>query len=745
GCDSVPPARWRIFWYLDQTAPYGTGHRPLWFPFTREYWAESCNCFERGKESMTTSANEQDGEAFEEPTAAQLELTQENKTLEVAGLRKTFTAQGRTIAAVDGVSLSMYPGEIYVLLGHNGAGKTTSISCLTGLIRPTAGNATLFGNPLWAFLQTTEGRKQVGICPQHNVLWTELTCMEHATLFGAFRGLSHAIAQSSSVDILAQCGLSAKGGAQAKALSGGMKRKLCLALALVGEPRICFLDEPTSGMDPTARRDTWDLLRRQKEGRIMVLTTHYMDEADILGDRIGIMAKGQMQCLGSPVFLKKHYGCGYNINFELEDGNTKRQTRELVANELAGYSEVRAMSEAGSELVLLVDFSASKAFPKLFAKLDDEGTKKTLGLRGWSIAVCHLEEVFIRVAAGQKTAAASTSKSSENLLAASGEADGDVDEELRPNVYRQVGVMLAKRARYTVRDPLLLFCQLLCPCIAFAVILGIMQGFVTDEAKLDLSLDLYNDPAVDAGHPRTVIPWAAVESNVDMTAVGQSTVSMGLADQAPGLSFEPGATCTPDHDPSDVLWDQQCSDETCWATACQAEDGTLNRSLASYARAFGCGLLGTAGDDAASRYAAVLPVSVNASGASSIVLGVNLSAIHIAPIGLNLGSNLLRREAGVPGHVKVASHPFPQTDRQRSDFFGGDGLLLSLALILPAFIFPFPTAFAAAYVIREKETGVKAQHLMSGVGVASYWITNILADVLISGATADSVRPSPLC
>merc|ERR1719428_2111166 len=129
-------------------------------------------------------------------------MTQEGKTLEVRNLFKKFRAQGRTIAAVDGVDFSMYPGEIYVLLGHNGAGKTTSISCLTGLIRPSAGQATLFGQSLWKALQTTAGRKQVGICPQHNVLWKELTCLEHVTLFGAFRGLPRAAARSSGIDIL---------------------------------------------------------------------------------------------------------------------------------------------------------------------------------------------------------------------------------------------------------------------------------------------------------------------------------------------------------------------------------------------------------------------------------------------------------------------------------------------------------------------------------------------------------------
>merc|ERR1711988_931942 len=113
--------------------------------------------------------------------------------------------------------------------------------------------------------------------------------------------------------IISEVGLTEKRDVFARALSGGMKRKLCLAMALIGSPRVLYLDEPTSGMDPYSRRATWDLIRRAKKGRVVVLTTHFMDEADILGDRIAIMSRGRVKCVGTSLWLKARYGVGYNL------------------------------------------------------------------------------------------------------------------------------------------------------------------------------------------------------------------------------------------------------------------------------------------------------------------------------------------------------------------------------------------------------------------------------------------------
>ena len=213
----------------------------------------------------------------------------------------------------------------------SGAGKTTTISMLTGLISATSGDATMYGKSIRDSM--LDLRQSMGVCPQHNVLWDELTVEEHLVYFAGIKGVDADKVANEVNAIIREVGLVEKANAPSGALSGGQKRKLSVAIALIGDPKIVFLDEPTSGMDPFSRRSTWNLLKvrtahsirccvslvscalylttaavcaRQSKakGRITVLTTHFMDEADLLGDRIGIMSDGALRCLGSPMFLK---------------------------------------------------------------------------------------------------------------------------------------------------------------------------------------------------------------------------------------------------------------------------------------------------------------------------------------------------------------------------------------------------------------------------------------------------------
>jgi ABC-type multidrug transport system ATPase subunit len=226
----------------------------------------------------------------------------------IRNLRKHFGAK----VAVDGLDLDIFEGQIFALLGHNGAGKTTTISMLTGLYTPTAGEMTV--NNLNFKTDMTEIRKRLGVCPQHNILWDDITVEEHLYLFCLFKGLTDkADVQAKINEKIMEVELEPKRKTPSKALSGGMKRKLSLAIALIGNSTIVMLDEPTSGMDLTARRKMWDMLKNNKQGRIIILTTHYMEEADILADRIAIMSSGRLRCLGSSLFLKNKYGVGYSL------------------------------------------------------------------------------------------------------------------------------------------------------------------------------------------------------------------------------------------------------------------------------------------------------------------------------------------------------------------------------------------------------------------------------------------------
>ena len=205
----------------------------------------------------------------------------------------------------------MYNGQIFALLGHNGAGKSTTISMLTGLLTKTTGSARIYENDL--FNQMSQVRNYMGVCPQHDVLFDMLTPEEHLDIFYDFKGGDPARKAEEILSLIVDVGLAPDKEKQAGRLSGGNRRKLSVAIAICGNSRLVLLDEPTAGMDLSARRSLWDMLKNYRNNKIIILTTHYMDEADVLGDRIGIMAKGKIRCLGSSLFLKNRFGAGYKL------------------------------------------------------------------------------------------------------------------------------------------------------------------------------------------------------------------------------------------------------------------------------------------------------------------------------------------------------------------------------------------------------------------------------------------------
>jgi len=207
-----------------------------------------------------------------------------------------------TLKAVDELSCDFPRGQVTAVLGHNGAGKTTTIRCMTASHSITRGTVEIDGvdvakNPQWV-------RKSVGVCPQHDVLYDGLTAREHIELFGAMKGDNDVARALGGVDMLQ------KADELVSSFSGGQKRRLSVALALLGDPKLIVLDEPTTGMDVIARQSVWKMIEKRKEGRCIILTTHSMEEADVLCDRLCIMADGEVQCIGRTHELKRRFGRG---------------------------------------------------------------------------------------------------------------------------------------------------------------------------------------------------------------------------------------------------------------------------------------------------------------------------------------------------------------------------------------------------------------------------------------------------
>lgn len=237
----------------------------------------------------------------------------------------------------------------------------------------------------------------MGVCPQHDVLFDLLTPEEHLSLFYDFKGANpdKKVKAEEIKKILQDIGLYYAKDKCAGTMSGGMKRKLSVGIAMCGNSKFVLLDEPTAGMDLSARRGLWEMLRAYRFGRIIILTTHYMDEADILGDRIGIMTAGQLVCLGSSLFLKQRYGVGYNLTLVKKTKEENLAALEYINRELG---TVEKLSEVSSEITIQVPTDLSNKFKDFFMKFDEK--LEELEIESYGISVTTLEEVFLSVGEG---------------------------------------------------------------------------------------------------------------------------------------------------------------------------------------------------------------------------------------------------------------------------------------------------------------------------------------------------------
>uniref|UniRef100_A0A8C4NXX6 P-type phospholipid transporter n=1 Tax=Dicentrarchus labrax TaxID=13489 RepID=A0A8C4NXX6_DICLA len=331
-----------LAWYLDNVFPgqYGIS-RPFYFPFLPCYWLNSV-----APQGEQQNKEEEENQDQEKPKTldetASCEHHDQRERLE-KGIQKQYSVWlsllyagqpffeaepadlvkgvciqdlvkvfgGSPRPAVDGLSISFYESQITAFLGQNGAGKTTTMSILTGMFPPTSGTATIYGKDIRTDMDTI--RLSLGMCPQHNILFQHMTVAEHILFYSLLKGRPIAEAEEEVENMLQDLGLPHKRDEMTQNLSGGMQRKLSVALAFVGGAKVVILDEPTSGVDPYSRRSIWDLLLKYRAGRTVIMSTHHMDEADLLSDRVAIISLGRLYCCGSPIFLKNCFGAGFYL------------------------------------------------------------------------------------------------------------------------------------------------------------------------------------------------------------------------------------------------------------------------------------------------------------------------------------------------------------------------------------------------------------------------------------------------
>jgi len=290
---------------------------------------------------------------------------------------------------VKGITFGVQKHSCLGILGHNGAGKTTLIHMLIGLFGPTSGTAYICEEDLEYSLG--EIRTYMGICPQHNVLWDNLTGKEHLEFYARIKGLrGHELDQEvkkmlSKVNLLdAQNRYSAK-------YSGGMKRRLSVAIAILGSPKVIYLDEPSTGLDPKSRKDLWGVINEAKKTSSIILTTHSMEEADAICDRLMIMSEGEMKCIGVSADLKNRFGEGFKVSIQVSKGNKEEPADEFVHKLVPGAILL-------NELAGTRNYNVPKEGVFLDSIFDEfEKNKERLHITDWAITNTTLEEVFLRI------------------------------------------------------------------------------------------------------------------------------------------------------------------------------------------------------------------------------------------------------------------------------------------------------------------------------------------------------------
>ncbi|OIS97179.1 PREDICTED: ABC transporter A family member 7-like isoform X2 [Nicotiana attenuata] len=293
--------------------------------------------------------------------------------------------------AVRGLSLALPQGECFGMLGPNGAGKTTFINMMIGLIKPSSGTAYAQGMDIRTDMDMIY--TNMGVCPQHDLLWENLTGREHLLFYGRLKNLkgpdlTQAVEESLKSINLFHGGVADK---QAGKYSGGMKRRLSVAISLIGDPKVVYMDEPSTGLDPASRHNLWNVVKRAKQDRAIILTTHSMEEAEHLCDRLGIFVDGSLQCIGNPKELKARYGGSYVFTMTTSSDNeeeVEHMVRRLTpnANKIYHISGTQKFELPKQEVRIADVFQAV------------EKVKSKFTVYAWGLADTTLEDVFIKVA-----------------------------------------------------------------------------------------------------------------------------------------------------------------------------------------------------------------------------------------------------------------------------------------------------------------------------------------------------------
>ncbi|NXD76771.1 ABCAA protein, partial [Halcyon senegalensis] len=374
--------------YFDKVLPgkYGTSEPPFFF-LKPSYWVRSRRGSTREMPRTAVNPEELLGEDVE-PVPVEF---MGKEAIRINNIKKAYKKKDKNAEALRGLSLNIYEGQITALLGHSGAGKTTLLNVLSGFTWPSEGSATIYNCKLSEIGDREEIRKMIGICPQFNIQFEVLTVKENLKTFAEIKGIKSSEVEREVQNILEQLDISNIQDTQVEKLSGGQRRKLSIGIALLGNPQVLFLDEPTAGLDPLSRHQVWSFLKEHRAGRVILFSTQLMDEADIIADRKAFISHGRLKCVGSSLFLKKKWGIGYHLRIHVHESCDLESVTSLVKRYIpnvifSGCSQY--------ELRYKLPLEHVNKFPDLFSGLDSCSDQ---GILNYGVTMTTLEDVFLRL------------------------------------------------------------------------------------------------------------------------------------------------------------------------------------------------------------------------------------------------------------------------------------------------------------------------------------------------------------
>ncbi|NXE87527.1 ABCAA protein, partial [Menura novaehollandiae] len=663
--------------YFDKVLPgkYGIPDPPL-FCLKPSYWMRSRRGSTRDMPRSTANPEELLGDDVE-PVPPEF-LGRE--AIRLHNIKKAYKKKDKKTEALRGLSLNIYEGQITALLGHSGAGKTTLLNVLSGLSFPSEGSATIYNYRLSEIGDREEIREMIGICPQFNTQFEVLTVKENLKTFAEIKGIKSKEVEREVQNILELLDISNIQDTQAEKLSGGQKRKLSIGIAMLGNPQVLLLDEPTAGLDPLSRHQVWSLLREHREGRVILFSTQFMDEADILADRKAFISHGRLKCVGSSLFLKKKWGICYHLRIHVSESCDLEKVTSLVKHYIpnatfSGHSQY--------ELRYKLPLENVNKFPDLFSGLDSCSEQ---GIINYGVSMTTLEDVFLRL-----EDEATVDQEDEHVLGEEwAEAGPGCPDEARPGslllsdtgkasvhglaLWRQqvsamawVHFLKLKSSVKNLRSILLLYVVFLLPLV---LQLCLVAGWQSVSAW-QLSPARYFSPLGRKSYleTTTLLVYNHTGTNID---------DFIQVLQSQDLTVE-------------ITSEENTTEELKHNGAIEPGVFTLfSCSLKSYRFTVLC----------------------------------HLEAINCFPVLVNIISNSLLRALNSTRHIQIWSHPFFSLYNPRYwDYF------VSFYLIYMLLLFPgFPPHFAMGYT-QDYKAGARAQLRISGLFPSAYWGGQALVDI----------------